>query len=302
MGCAEISYRFHEHDPIQKSPLPANGDRLTKQVLLTGATGFVGRHVLREVAKRGIVACPVVRRGSENRLADTVGIGRIVSTDALFSESVEWWTQALAGIDTIIHLAWYAEPGKYLTSPINLDCLTGTLAIAKGAAAAGVRRFVGIGTCFEYELTGRPLTIDTPLKPLTPYAGAKAAAFMALSQWLPQAGVEFAWCRLFYLYGEGEDERRFVPYLRKSLAAGQRADLTQGHQVRDFLDVSEAARMIVDASVSTAQGAVNICSGVPVTIREFAERIADEHGRRDLLNFGGRAENLVDPPFVVGVR
>ncbi|WFU46690.1 NAD-dependent epimerase/dehydratase family protein [Sinorhizobium terangae] len=275
---------------------------MTRQVLLTGAAGFVGRHVLRELARRGLVACPVVRTGSEDRLADVAGIGRILSTDALFSEPAEWWAQALAGIDTIIHLAWYAEPGKYLTSPINLDCLTGTLAMAKGAAAAGVRRFVGIGTCFEYELTGRPLTIDTPLKPLTPYAGAKAAVFMALSQWLPQAGVEFAWCRLFYLYGEGEDERRFVPYLRKCLAAGQRADLTQGHQVRDFLDVGEAARMIVDTSVSTAQGAVNICSGVPVTIREFAERIADEHGRRDLLNFGGRAENLVDPPFVVGVR
>ncbi|MBB4188302.1 dTDP-6-deoxy-L-talose 4-dehydrogenase (NAD+) [Sinorhizobium terangae] len=275
---------------------------MTRQVLLTGATGFVGRHVLRELARRGIVACPVVRTGSEDRLADAAGIGRILSTDALFSESAEWWAQALAGVDTIIHLAWYAEPGKYLTSPTNLDCLTGTLAMAKGAAAAGVRRIIGIGTCFEYELTGHPLTTDTPLKPLTPYAGAKAAAFMALSQWLPQVGVEFAWCRLFYLYGEGEDERRFVPYLRNCLAAGQRADLTQGHQVRDFLDVGEAARMIVDTSVSTAQGAVNICSGVPVTIREFAERIADEHGRRDLLNFGGRAENLVDPPFVVGVR
>ncbi|WEX85971.1 NAD(P)-dependent oxidoreductase [Sinorhizobium garamanticum] len=275
---------------------------MTKQVLLTGATGFVGRHVLRELTERGIVACPVVRPASEDRFVGMAGIGRILATDALFSESAEWWTQALAGIDTVIHLAWYAEPGKYLASPLNLDCLTGTLAIAKGAAAAGVRRFVGIGTCFEYELTDRPLTIDTPLKPLTPYAGAKAAAFMALSQWLPQAGVEFAWCRLFYLYGEGEDERRFVPYLRKCLAAGQRADLTQGLQVRDFLEVSEAARMIVDTSVSTAQGAVNICSGIPVTIREFAERIADEHGRRDLLNFGGRAENLVDPPFVVGVR
>ncbi|WEX76633.1 NAD(P)-dependent oxidoreductase [Sinorhizobium numidicum] len=275
---------------------------MTTKVLLTGATGFVGRHVLNELIERGMVAYPVVREGNEERFSARAGIGRVLSTSALFAESDSWWAEALADIDIVVHLAWYAEPGKYLTSPINLDCLAGTLAMAKGAAAAGVKRFVGIGTCFEYELTGRPLTTDTPLKPSTPYAGAKAAAFLALSQWLPQNGVEFAWCRLFYLYGEGEDERRFVPYLRNSLASGRKADLTQGLQVRDFLDIREAARMIVDVSVSTAQGAVNICSGVPITIREFAERIADEYGRRDLLNFGGRAENLVDPPHVVGVK
>jgi dTDP-6-deoxy-L-talose 4-dehydrogenase (NAD+) len=72
--------------------------------------------------------------------------------------------------------------------------------------------------------------------------------------------------------------------------------------VRDFLDVTYAAGMIVDVALGQEQGAVNICSGEAVTVRELAERIADEYGRRDLLRFGARQENVFDPPRIVGVR
>jgi dTDP-6-deoxy-L-talose 4-dehydrogenase (NAD+) len=124
---------------------------------------------------------------------------------------------------------------------------------------------------------------------------------MSLSRWLPAQGVEFAWCRLFYLYGEGEDERRFVPYLRKSLAAGQEAELTAGTQIRDFMNVRDAALRICDIAFDDIVGAVNVCSGVAVTVRELAEQIADQYGRRDLLKFGSRPDNDVDPPYILGV-
>jgi nucleoside-diphosphate-sugar epimerase len=78
-------------------------------------------------------------------------------------------------------------------------------------------------------------------------------------------------------------------------------ELTSGSQVRDFLDVREAGEMIVQSAMSDIQGAVNICSGIGITVRELAEKIADEYGRRDLLKFGARRENQMDPKFVVGV-
>ena len=90
------------------------------------------------------------------------------------------------GVDRIVHLAWIATPGVYLTAPENLDCLQGTLTMAKGAVRAGVKKFVGIGTCFEYDLCGGLLSTATPLNPTTPYAAAKAGAFLALSRWLPR--------------------------------------------------------------------------------------------------------------------
>ena len=273
---------------------------MTTRALLTGATGFVGRQILRTLIWHGVEVRVVVRDASRLIDADT-RVSITVSPD-LFAESSSWWTRACDGIDLVIHAAWYAEPGKYLQSPLNLDCLEGTLRLARGAADAGVRRFVGVGTCFEYDLTGGDLSIDTPLQPLTPYAGGKGAAFMALSQWLPSRNVEFCWCRLFYLHGEHEDRRRLVPYLRERLATGEPAELTSGSQIRDFLDVREAGRLIAEAALSNVQGPVNICSGVPVTVRELAETIADEYGRRDLLKFGARADNLIDPPKVVGIR
>jgi dTDP-6-deoxy-L-talose 4-dehydrogenase (NAD+) len=106
---------------------------------------------------------------------------------------------------------------------------------------------------------------------------------------------------LFYLHGEGEDDRRLVPYLRSKLAAGEPANLTNGSQVRDFLDVREAGRLIAGIALANKQGPANVCSGVPITVRQLAEQIADEYGRRDLLAFGARLDDPLEPPCVVGV-
>jgi dTDP-6-deoxy-L-talose 4-dehydrogenase (NAD+) len=271
-------------------------------ILLTGTAGFVGRQVLRALAERGCRVRAVVREGQGQKIAREAAIESIVASPDIFAESIAWWEAACRGVDTAIHAAWYAEPGKYLQSPKNGECLAGTLRFAEGAARARLRRFVGIGSCFEYDMSAGHLAVDTPLKPSTPYARAKVDVFNALSASLPRQGVAFAWCRLFYLYGEGEDPRRLVSYLRERLQAGEPAELSSGTQVRDFLDVREAGRMIAEAALGAVEGPLNICSGRPVTVREVAERIADEFGRRDLLRFGARADNPVDPPCVVGVR
>ena len=269
-------------------------------VLLTGATGFVGRQVHAALAERGVAVRVVIRTGTEARLVAPAEA--IVTTGDLFAESAAWWARACAGIEAVVHAAWYAESGQYLHSPKNAECLSGTLAFAAGSAEASVLRFVGVGTCFEYDVAAGTLSTRTQLKPETPYAEAKAAAFNALSTFLTPRGVAFAWCRLFYLYGEGEDARRLVPTLHRGLSAGEPVDLTSGRQIRDFLNVRDAGRMIADAALGSVQGPVNVCSGVPVTVRAFAERIADGYGRRDLLRFGARPDNVFDPPCVVGVR
>ena len=272
-----------------------------KTILLTGATGFVGRQIYKALVKSSDHLVPVVRTGKESIYEGKPNIRRIVSSPDMFQESADWWAEQCRNIDCVIHAAWYTEPEKYLQSSQNMDCLIGSLNLAKGAAKAGVQRLVGVGTCFEYDLTPGVLSIDTPLKPLTPYAGAKAALYMGLTKWLHEQSVEFAWCRLFYLYGEGEDVRRLVPYLHKQLANGEIVNLTNGKQIRDFLEISEAGRLISEVALGNKQGPINICTGVPITVRQFAEQIADQYARRDLLKFGARPDNMIDPPCVLGI-
>ena len=106
---------------------------------------------------------------------------------------------------------------------------------------------------------------------------------------------------MFHLYGEGEDKRRLVPYLHDQLSKGKVVKLTSGKQTRDFLDVSKVGQIITNIAMGQHQGPINICSGVPITVRQLAEQIANEYGRLDLLKFGQKSDNLVDPLYVVGV-
>jgi nucleoside-diphosphate-sugar epimerase len=274
---------------------------MNERVLLTGASGFIGRQILTYLLKQGFQVDVVIRNGSNIVLQDMAHVVSVIFTDDLFAENEDWWIKTFKNTDIVIHAAWFTKPGEYLESPKNYECMQGTLRMARASIKAGVRRFIGIGTCFEYDLDYELLAIDTPLKPATPYARAKVSTFEGLTELLSVGGVEFAWCRLFYLYGEGENRKRLVPYIRSMLEIDAEVELSDGNQIRDYLDVQEAGRLIVGIARSKSQGPINICSGIPITVRELAEDIAAEYGKKELLRFGARPNLKSDPPRIVGV-
>lgn len=265
-------------------------------MLLTGATGFVGSQILRALKEKGVFVRAITRQKYTDGIAD-----QYVSTPDLFLESVEWWAEQLVDIDTVIHAAWYVEPSKYLYAQENQICLDGSLQLAEAFKYSDASHFTGIGTCFEYDLDEGVLSVDTSLKPTTPYSIAKVDLFYKLSQILSETQKSFGWCRLFYLYGENEHPSRLVPYLHQQLQSGEKVELTSGNQIRDFMDVTDAGNAIAKSALDQVCGAINICSGIPVTVRGLAEQIADQYGRRDLLIFGSREDNAVDPPKIVGI-
>ncbi|MCQ2005414.1 NAD-dependent epimerase/dehydratase family protein [Rhizobium sp. NRK18] len=271
------------------------------RILLTGGSGFVGRQIAAALQAQGHDLVLVLRPGSSDRIAGIAASARVIETADLFAESLEWWQDACVDVDVVVHAAWHVVPGQFYSSPINFNCVIGSLRLAQGAVAAGVRHFVGIGTCMEYRLPSEHLEVTAPLEPSTVYSASKLGLFHMLQHYFAATGTAFSWCRLFHLYGEHESSGRLVPYLRKQLGTGEVAKLSAGTQIRDFLDVTEAGRMIARVVESGQQGAINICSGQPVTIRQMAERIADEYGRRDLLEFGTAPPHPADPPAIVGV-
>lgn len=272
---------------------------MSNNVLLTGATGFIGQQILKILTEANYTVRAVVRSLGKVKSFSVEHV-EFIEVNDFFSCNNDDYLRLLKGIDIVIHCAWYVEPGKYLHSTENLHCLQGTLKFAQCALQSKIKRFIGLGTCFEYDTDKGYLTPETPLKPCSLYAATKMSAFECLTQLFKTSSIKFVWCRVFYLYGEAEDHRRLVPYLRSRLEIGEYAELSHGLQVRDFLDVVLAAQLIVDASFGPYQGAINICSGLPITVRQLAEMIADEYGRRDLLKFGVRPENSTDPDVIIG--
>jgi nucleoside-diphosphate-sugar epimerase len=270
-----------------------------QKILVTGATGFIGNYVIDELLKHNIEIFSVQRSTkSEKVLSKKI---HIIETDDLFSESIEWWETKCNGIDIVLHLAWFTKSREYLDSYENIHCLTGSLNLARAAVLAGVKRFIGIGTCVEYDLTYQTLSIDTPLKPLSIYAATKVGLFLNLTQFFKTNSVNFTWCRIFHVYGDSDDKNRFIPYLKSKLDLNEEVNLPNGVQIRDFLNVTEVARIISDLTLSGKTGPINVCSGVPKSIQEIAIQVADQFQKRDLIKFEKDNENLDSYSYIVGV-
>ena len=118
-----------------------------KKVLLTGGTGFVGHQGL-NLLDKDVEIKVIVRKGKEDYFKKNESQRvELISTHDLFEENSDWWAEQCKNIDTVLHIAWYTEHGKYLQSLENINCMNTNL--AEGSIKAGIRRFVGIGTCLS---------------------------------------------------------------------------------------------------------------------------------------------------------
>ncbi len=269
-------------------------------VLVTGAAGFVGSQVVRQLVASGIDVAAMVRPGSARpRLRGLEGKVQLLEADVADTEAIATWL-AKYRPDSCIHAAWYAEPGKYLDSPLNLDSLRSSLALLENLAKAGCKHVVGVGTCFEYEMGSTALDEDSPTRPLTLYAAAKLAFHEVAAQRAKQLDMGLAWARLFYLYGPFEDERRVVPAAIKALSAGLEFKTTSGEQIRDYLHIEDVASGLVALSAHRATGSFNVSSGVPVTIAALMQTLGELLGRPELIRRGAFPKRDWDPMYVCG--
>lgn len=267
--------------------------------LVTGANGFVGSQVARVLLHGGHEVRASIRPGSSLAPVEDLA-ARIewVPMD-LFGADPNALAGLTSGVDRCIHLAWYAVPGKYLAASENLSCVAGSLRLLEALATAGCRRAVFVGSCFEYDFEPGTLTETGPVRPQSLYAASKLATALMGEQLARLRGIEFAWARLFYLFGPFEDGRRLVPAVIDSLLNGKSVDVTKGTQVRDFLHVADVGAALAAIALSDLTGVVNVGSGRRVTVREIVATIESQIGREGLVRFGARPENPTDPPVVV---
>jgi nucleoside-diphosphate-sugar epimerase len=243
------------------------------RVLVTGATGFIGGAVVRQLTNAG---------------HEAIAFGG----DLLASEPIEM--QSISATHCI-HSAWYTNHSDYLAHEVNRDWTMASIRLAESFSNAGGKRFVGIGTCLEYDVANvfGPCSEDeTPLRPETLYARSK----LNLLEALQRRGGSFAWARVFFVYGPGDREGRLVPHMIERFARGEKAGPRYGALRRDYIHVDDLADQLVRIALSDVCGAINTGTGLAPSLSEIFAAGAQAFGCPELAYFN--AETGGQPPLI----
>lgn len=249
---------------------------MTKKVLITGGTGFIGRNVVAELIKRGYEVHSLVfppfapeQKGLvqyEMNLMDSNAVDKFLSEHHF---------------ENLIHLAWYVGKGCHIADQ-NIDWTISTLNLLTSFQKYGGKTFVGAGTISEYEYKfGYLLEDETPTSPETLYGESKNSVYKIAKTFCKQHDMNFKWPRIFNLYGPNEKPQRLMPSVINSCLKGEDVKVSDCLKFQDYLHVEDTAKGIVEVFESDIQGAVNICSGKPVQLRYIVNKIAE------LTNFKG---------------
>ena len=262
-----------------------------KTVLLTGASGFIGKHVIEPLLKRGYIIHAV----SNAKLKDDK---RVTWHQADLLDKKD--RQRL--IDTVkphslLHLAWYVEHGKFWNAPKNLLWQEASIDLFAYAKIAGVKRMVGVGTCAEYDWTKKdttPLKETDPCHPHTVYGQAKLAVLQSLA-----GNSNYAWGRIFHLFGVGEHPDRLISSIIRALRQNKVAKCTSGKQVQDFMAVQDVGAALAALLDSEVMGAVNIATGVGTSVADVARLIGRLMGKEELIELNALPDRADTPPYIV---
>ena len=265
-------------------------------VLVTGGSGFLGRHCLEALVRHGFRV-----HAASRTCRDTVADGIIWHHLNLHDrEAVERLMSSLRP-SHLLHLAWITTPNRYQYAPENLDWLEASLALLRSFGEQGGQRFVGVGSSAEYDVGAGPCAEEcTPIRPASLYGQCKAACWMATEAYALRYGFSAAWARVFLPYGPGDAPQRLIPSLLRALAAGTPINVTDGSQVRDFVHVTDIAELLGRLmAMPQAKGAFNVGTGRGITVRQVIERAAGHFHGRELVSFGARPQRDDEPPSLV---
>ena len=266
---------------------------MTSPLLVTGAGGFLGAAVVRHALRAGYEVAALSRTPLAERLRGLPGKLTTYAVDLADHAAVARTLEGIAPA-ALIHCAWEGVGGTGRAGNVQLDNIRATVALADAAIAAGARKFVGVGSQAEYGRYDRAIVESDLPCPTMLYGAAKLSACHLVRQRCGEAGVAFAWLRLFSVYGPGDNPNWLIPSVAAALADAKVPRCTPGTQLWDYLHIDDAAAGALAAAVTAdATGVFNLSSGRPVAVRAIVERLRDLIAPGLPLRFG-------DVPFGSG--
>jgi nucleoside-diphosphate-sugar epimerase len=258
-----------------------------KWIYLTGATGFVGRHVLAELIAQGYhIYCLISGKTFIHELEHPqVQYAEIDFLAEEFEQKVNDFLSKRS-ITTIIHSAWYTEHEDYLTNSVNLKWVNSSKILIDAFYKHGGKRFIGLGTCVEYDfssLNGSPIATNTPLKGNTLYATSKIAVFNYLNQLHQAQGIDYVWARLFFIYGAYDKKGRLIPYIYDQILRGKLAVPKFGGAKRDYIYVNDLAKQIASIIPNSYIGALNLGTEQAFKIQEIFDSVGRIMQKKHLI-------------------
>lgn len=261
------------------------------KVLVTGATGFIGKHLTRTLESRGIKFVVLGRNA-------TMKNG--VQVDLLKKES---FYEILHKIKPthLIHLAWYTDHGKFWNAATNVDWINVTFKLIEAFYKNGGKHALIAGTCAEYDWShGYCVENVTPERPNTLYGETKDATRRLVELLKFQHRMTLTWARIFFPYGIGEAQGRLIPSLFRVFRESNAPFGVNASSYRDFLHISDTIEALLLCTMKKIDGIINISSGKPVQIAHIVKEIAIicNANPEKLLNY--ESARINDPSFLVG--
>lgn len=255
------------------------------KVLVTGATGFVGRHLVAALLARGCTVRAVAR--DTQKAADMPWIKDVEFVSADIHAADLDLGALTEGVDALAHLAWPGLPNYRALFHFEHN-LMADYRFIKGAVVAGVKQVLVTGTCFEYGMQSGPLSESTEPQPSNPYGLAKHTLHLFLQNLAQEHPFTLQWARLFYLHGEGQNPNSLLAALDRAIDAGDATfNMSAGEQLRDFLPIRTAANHLAAIlQQRDFNGVINCASGQAISVRTLVEQHLRERGASIDLNLG----------------
>jgi UDP-glucose 4-epimerase len=257
-----------------------------EKIFVTGSSGFIGAAVVRQLISDGREVAILVRRTSDRqRLPEILDHVAIIEGD--LSDSSTYYS-ALKDFrpDSVVHLAWEGVKGVDRNSSVQMINVVNSIELYKLTERIGCSQFVGLGSQAEYGRAVGRISEAAQTRPTTAYGAAKLATSLVLERSAAGSGRPFAWLRLFSSYGPNDDPSWLVPYLIRSLIAGEKPSLTKAEQIWDYIHVNDVATGIVASVNADARGFFNIGSGKAKPLRDIISIIRDAIDPSLPLGFG----------------